>query len=293
MIHCSLPVCLPSQVTQQAPVEILVHLPMPAGRQETSKCAARCASPAQWDIHYMAQQRGSAFPMGRGRADNHSANVREIFKMSVWCYVWNSRRKVLRSQTEVTFAISNTHTHTNRQKLVLLLKEMHGYSRAVYVTWILLVYWLKYTYTSKYWKRSCAKSWNWRFSLIPSHVYLFFVDLFPTYSNANLQMDELYFIQKKFLCLSFGALHHTHQVYCSLFATENTKQPVKTVNWWADSVFSVISAWATYFLLGACSLKDMGVYWVSLWKGSQYFRISAHLKLCSFWFWVSFLICLL
>ncbi len=79
--HCSLSGYLPLQATRQTPVGILVHLPMPAGRQETSKCAARSVSPAPWDIHCMARQRGSASPMGPGRADSHSANVRKILKM--------------------------------------------------------------------------------------------------------------------------------------------------------------------------------------------------------------------
>lgn len=81
--HCSLCGYLPMQATQRAPVGILAHLPMPAGRRGTSKCAARCASPAQWDIHCTAQQRGSASPTGPGQADSHSANVREILKMSL------------------------------------------------------------------------------------------------------------------------------------------------------------------------------------------------------------------
>lgn len=80
--HCSLSGYLPLQVTRQAPAGILAHRPMPAGRQGTSKCAARCASPAQWDIRCTARQRGSASPMGPGRVNSRSANVREIFQIS-------------------------------------------------------------------------------------------------------------------------------------------------------------------------------------------------------------------
>lgn len=86
-VHPSLPGSFPLQETPQAPVGTLVHQLMPTGRQGTSKCAARCASPAQWDIHFMALQRGSAFPMGRGRVGSRSANVRKIFKLSLLYYV--------------------------------------------------------------------------------------------------------------------------------------------------------------------------------------------------------------
>lgn len=78
--HCSLSDDLWLQETLQIPVGIQAHLPMPAGRQGTSKCAARCASPAQWDIHCTDRQRGSASPMGPGRADNRSVNVRKSLK---------------------------------------------------------------------------------------------------------------------------------------------------------------------------------------------------------------------
>lgn len=85
--HCCFSGYLTLQATQQIPVGILVHLPMPAGRRGTSKCVARCALPAQWDIHYTAQRRESVFPTGPGRADSHSANVREIFKMSLMLWM--------------------------------------------------------------------------------------------------------------------------------------------------------------------------------------------------------------
>ena len=95
--HHSLSGYLLLQATRQTPVGILALLPTPAGRQETSKCGARCALPAQWDIHCMARQRGSASPMGPGRADSHSANVRE---MCLWCCVWNSQRGILDANIE-------------------------------------------------------------------------------------------------------------------------------------------------------------------------------------------------
>ncbi len=91
---CSLCGYLSLQATRRTPVGILAHLPMPAGRQETSKCAARCASPAQWDIHCTAQQRESAFPTGPGRADSHFANVSEICETFLWCNVRSSRRQI-------------------------------------------------------------------------------------------------------------------------------------------------------------------------------------------------------
>lgn len=100
MAYCSLSGYLPLQATRQAPAGIPAHLPMPAGRQGTSKYAAKCASPAQWDIHYTAQQRGSASPTGPGRADSRSANVRKNSTMSLWCCVWNSRRGEHRSLTK-------------------------------------------------------------------------------------------------------------------------------------------------------------------------------------------------
>lgn len=81
--HCSLSGYLPLQVTRPTLVGIPAHLPMPAGRQGTSKCGARCASPAQWDTRCTARQRGSASPTGLGLADSRSASVSEIFKMSL------------------------------------------------------------------------------------------------------------------------------------------------------------------------------------------------------------------
>lgn len=98
--HCSFSGYLPLQATRLAPVGILAHLPIAAGKQATSKCAAKCASPAQWGIHCTGQQRGSVSRMGPGRADSPSANVREIFQMSLSCYIWNSRRRVHRSHTK-------------------------------------------------------------------------------------------------------------------------------------------------------------------------------------------------
>lgn len=111
------------QVTRQAPVGIQAHLPMPAGRQGTSKCAAKCALPAQWDIHCMAQQRGSASPMGPGLANSRSANVRETFKISLWCYVWNT----LESNWELTHKYFFTQRHTF--KLLQIQRELRGSMR--------------------------------------------------------------------------------------------------------------------------------------------------------------------
>lgn len=79
--HCLSSCYLPLQATRRTPVGILAHLLMPAGRLGTSKCAARCASPAQWDILCMAQQRGSASPTGPGRADSRFASVRGTLNM--------------------------------------------------------------------------------------------------------------------------------------------------------------------------------------------------------------------
>lgn len=81
---------LPLQVTRQTPVGILAHPSMPPGRQGTSKCAARCASPAQWDIRCTGRQRGSASPTGPGRVDSRSANVSWMCQMSRWCYARSS-----------------------------------------------------------------------------------------------------------------------------------------------------------------------------------------------------------
>lgn len=109
--HCSFSDYLALQVTQQTPVGILARLPMPAGRQETLKCVAKCASPVQWDIHCTARRRESASPTGPGRADSHSANVRGIFTMSLWCYVWHSKRGIPKASIylffEHVFPISN------------------------------------------------------------------------------------------------------------------------------------------------------------------------------------------
>lgn len=96
------------QATQAAPVEILEHLLMLAGRRGTSKCAARCVSPAQWDTHCTAQQRGFAFPTGPGQADSRSANVRNFFQKCL-CYLWNKRWFM---QEDLTHTRTHTAAHT-------------------------------------------------------------------------------------------------------------------------------------------------------------------------------------
>lgn len=133
--HCSTSGYLPLQATRRAPVGIQAHLPMPAGRQGTSKCAVKCASPAQWDIHCMAQQRGSAFPMGPGLANSRSANVRETFKISLWCYVWNT----LESCRELTHKYFFAQSHTF--KLVQIHKEQLGSVGLGIESWYFLLFW--------------------------------------------------------------------------------------------------------------------------------------------------------
>lgn len=83
---CSLSLCsgyLVLQATLQIPAGILARPLMRLERRGPSKCAAKFASPAQWDTRCTALQRGFASPTGPGRGDSRSANVSEIWNVFV------------------------------------------------------------------------------------------------------------------------------------------------------------------------------------------------------------------
>lgn len=81
--HC-IPSCyLVLQVTLQIPAGILACLLTRVESQGPSKCAAKFASPAQWDTRCTALQRGYASPTGPGRGDSRSANVSKILNVFV------------------------------------------------------------------------------------------------------------------------------------------------------------------------------------------------------------------
>lgn len=83
--HCLRSDYLGLQATQQTPAGILARPLTQVERQGTSKCAAKFASPAQWDTRCTALQRGYASPTGRGRGDSRSASVRGKSQPFLWC----------------------------------------------------------------------------------------------------------------------------------------------------------------------------------------------------------------
>lgn len=125
--QCSLCGYLPLQATPLAPVGILAHLPMPAGRWGTLKCAVRCASPARWGTLCMVRQRGSAFPTVPGRANSHSANVRAKLK-TVFCM--ETAEESCRQVTHM-HAFKLLHMHWDK---CLLSKQttFYQYSQEIY-----------------------------------------------------------------------------------------------------------------------------------------------------------------